>query len=278
MSDIECRFNVLGVWFEGIELYGYLIVLLAVSGLIVDALVRKRRQWKEVGANLVIAFGNSILALTLYGSVFIIALLFTETYAFFEIPLNVLTWFAAMILADFTYYWMHRWEHENRLLWAIHNVHHSSTEFDLTTGFRLSWFEGAVEWIFFVPMVLLGFDVVQVVLSISIVASYQAWIHTRYIGKLGVLDKIFNTPSVHRVHHGINPQYINKNFGGIFIVWDRLFGTYMPESELVYYGLTKQIGSVNPLVIHSHEFHSIFSDLKGVKTTGQWWQILMRRP
>ena len=154
---------------------------------------------------------------------FILGLFVVEPFAPFSIPFTWWSWIAAVLVADLTYYWMHRIEHEVSFFWAYHSVHHSSPEFNLTTGLRLAWIEGLIEWLFFIPMIMMGFEVTQTIIAISIVVAYQTWIHTEKIDKLGWADRIFNTPSVHRVHHGSNAKYIDKNYGGILMVWDRMF-------------------------------------------------------
>ena len=183
-----------------------------------------------------------------------------------------------MLHADFTYYWMHRWEHEIRILWAHHSVHHSSPEFNLTTALRLAWIEGLIEWIFFVPMIVIGFDVAQTIIALAIGLAYQTWIHTEKIGRLGWLDKVLNTPSVHRVHHGANPSYLDKNYGGILIVWDRMFGTYQPEDQPVVYGLTKPIGTSNPITINFFEYAQIIKDLRRSRSWYEACGYLFKRP
>ncbi|MBL4673248.1 MAG: sterol desaturase family protein [Arenicella sp.] len=212
-------------------------------------------------ANVAIEVGNRVLDNTLIGSVFIVSFLVTEQFAFSEIPVTWWSWVLAVIAVDFSYYWMHRIEHERRIFWAVHSVHHSSEEYNLTTALRLSWMESLYEWIFFIPLLLIGFDAVQVLGALLIVVLYQTWIHTERVGKLRWLDGILNTPSVHRIHHANNEAYIDKNYGGILILWDRLFGTYEVESETPVYGMTVQLGSSNPLTINFQEFRSIYTDV-----------------
>jgi len=127
-------------------------------------------------------------------------------------------------------------------------------------------------------MVLIGFDMVQAIVSIIIVVAYQTWIHTKHIGKLGWLDKLFNTPSVHRVHHGSNPQYIDKNFGGILMIWDKMFGSYQAEEQSVVFGLTKNIGTSNPLTINFYEWITLFKDLQSTKKFNEKWAYLINPP
>lgn len=220
-----------------------------------------QRKKGETFANFGITLANHLLNRTFYGLVFILGLFVVENFVPWRIPLTWWSWTISIVLADITYYWMHRWEHEVRIFWSYHSVHHSSPEYNLSTSLRLAWIEELVEWIFFVPMILIGFDVIQTIIALTAVVVYQTWIHTERIGKLGWLDRIFNTPSVHRVHHGNSEMCIDKNYGGILIIWDRLFGTYQAEEEKVTYGLTKQIGSVNPIIINIYELWQIIKDV-----------------
>ena len=160
----------------------------------------------------------------------------------------------------------------------VYSVHHSSPEFNLTTAFRLAWIEGAIVWIFFVPMVMVGFDPIQTLIAVLVVVTYQTWIHTRKIGKLGVLDRILNTASTHRVHHGMNARYLDKNFGGIFIMWDRLFGTYEAEEEPVMFGITEPVASANPFVVNFFEFYAIARDCIRSQRLGDCWCYLFGPP
>lgn len=278
MTNLEIRFDAVTSWFHIIDLFVLAILAIAVVELVWDLVTRNKQSLWETAANVLISSGNIVLEKTAYGLIFLVGLLIVESIVFIKLPINIYTWVIAIILADFTYYWMHRLEHEIRFFWAVHSVHHSSTEFDLTTGLRLAWSEGLIEWIFFVPLVLIDFDVVQVIVSISVVVAYQTWIHTEKIRTLGWLDKVFNTPSVHRVHHGANPQYIDKNYGGLLILWDRLFGTYEPEDEKVIYGLTKQIGTSNPVRINFHEVIALYRDCAKARNISECWNHLSKHP
>ncbi|WP_291078137.1 sterol desaturase family protein [Hyphomonas sp.] len=245
---------------------------------IFDLATGRRSGWRETLANFTIEIGNQLLERTIFGTAFVLGILFVEQFAVLSIPVTWWSWILALLAADFTYYWMHRIEHERRVFWAYHSVHHSSPEFNLTTSLRLSWVEGMVEWIFFIPMIMLGFDAVQIVGSILIVVVYQTWIHTEKIGRLGVLDRIFNTPSVHRVHHGRNPEYLDKNYGGILIIWDILFGTYQTEQAPVDYGVTQPLESSNPVTINFHEFWLMARDLLNVRKAASVWNVLFAPP
>lgn len=201
-----------------------------------------KRNFKEDFLSFKIGAGYLILEQTLlktlpYIPLFIVAEFITWTWS----EPTWINWVISIIIADFTYYWMHRFEHLIPILWAHHTTHHNSEEFNLITGYRLSWVEPLVEWVFFLPMILIGIPPFQVLISIAFVATYQHWIHTQKIKRLGWLDTVFNTPSVHRVHHGANEWCIDKNFGGILMIWDHLFGTYQKEIDSVGFGVVPQL-------------------------------------
>jgi sterol desaturase/sphingolipid hydroxylase (fatty acid hydroxylase superfamily) len=239
-----------------------------------DLMTSKKRRWKDTGANFLIFIINQLLEKTVVGSVGVICLMPFHWLTPLSIPMNLLTWILAFFAADLTYYWMHRIEHEQRILWALHSVHHSSKDYNLSVSFRLSIIEGLIEWIFLIPMILIGFSPFQAIVGLILVAQFQTWIHTERIGKLGWLDKVFNTPSVHRVHHGSNKKYLDKNYGGFLIIWDRIFGTYQKEEEKVIYGLTKDINTNNALLINFIEFKSIIKDLKKCKSWKDRFKII----
>lgn len=234
--------------------------------IILDLFTQKDRRWKDSGANFIIFSINQLLEKTIVGSFGIIALMPFHYLTPLSITMNTWTWILAILAADFTYYWMHRIEHEHRILWANHSVHHSSEDYNLTVSWRLSIIEPMIEWIFLIPMILIGFSPFQAVVGLVFVAQFQTWIHTERIGKLGWLDWIFNTPSVHRVHHGSNRKYLDKNYGGITMIWDHLFGTYQREEEKVIYGLTKPIKTNNVLKINFIEYKNIWDDVKRCRT------------
>ncbi|TCI92789.1 sterol desaturase family protein [Tenacibaculum sp. M341] len=234
--------------------------------IIVDLITHKKRRWKDSMANFCIFLINQLLEKTIVGSIGIIALMPFHYLTPLAINETWWSWILAILAADFTYYWMHRIEHEHRILWGNHSVHHSSEDYNLTISFRLSIIEPMIEWIFLIPMILIGFSPFQAIVGLIFVAQYQTWIHTERINKLGWLDWIFNTPSVHRVHHGSNTKYLDKNYGGITMIWDHLFGTYQKEEEKVIYGLTKPIKTNNPIKINFIEYMNIWEDVKKCRT------------
>ncbi|HHZ81929.1 MAG TPA: sterol desaturase family protein [Flavobacteriales bacterium] len=161
------------------------------------------------------------------------------------------TWFALFLGVDFFYYWFHRLAHEINVLWGSHIVHHQSEEYNLTVALRQAWVQNAFSWVFYLPLAFLGFEPVMFVIINQFQTLYQFWIHTKHIGKLPPwIEFIFTTPSHHRVHHGVNPKYIDRNHGGTFIIWDRMFGTFQAEEEEVVYGITTQTFSWNPLWVN----------------------------
>jgi sterol desaturase/sphingolipid hydroxylase (fatty acid hydroxylase superfamily) len=181
--------------------------------------------------------------------------------------LGVWAWYPLLFVAeDLCYYVYHRTSHEVRLFWAGHVAHHSSLHYNLSTALRQAWVEPFMGWIFWLPLPLLGVRPELVFFQQAVSLVYQYWIHTETIDRLGPIEWLFNTPSHHRVHHGSNAKYLDKNHAGILIVWDRLFGTFAREEERPTYGLTKDVGSFHPVVVQTHEFVSIARDLRRVRT------------
>ncbi len=260
-TAIENRFEAIAGLLLSIDAIALGFIALAVLETVWDVWRKRRPGLGQTGANVLIAMGNAALDRTLFGAVFVVALFLCEPLALLEIPMTWWSWIAAILAADLTYYWMHRCEHKVRLLWAYHSVHHSSSEFNLTTAFRLSWVEGLFEWVFFVPMIAIGFDPVQTIGGLAVVVSYQTWIHTEKIGWCGPLEGILNTPSAHRVHHTAREARLDRNFGGILMLWDRLFGTYLNDRAPDRYGLTAPLRTANPVLINFTEFGAILRDI-----------------
>ena len=156
-------------------------------------------------------------------------------------------WALAVLCYDFCDYWLHRASHESALFWAAHAVHHQSEHFNLSTALRQESFYSVMGFPFFLPLALLGFSTEQFITAGIVVLLYQFWIHTEHIGRLGWLDRVFSTPSNHRVHHAVNPGYLDKNYGAVLVIWDRLFGSFVEETEPCVYGTVKPLSSWNPL-------------------------------
>ncbi|HXS19672.1 MAG TPA: sterol desaturase family protein [Steroidobacteraceae bacterium] len=198
------------------------------------------------------------------------------------VPLDTIWgWAAVFVGVELAYYWMHRLSHEVRWLWASHVVHHTPAHIHLASAFRL----GATEifsgnWLFYFPLYWLGFNPLAVAGVQAINLSYQFWLHTDLIGRLGPLEWVFNTPSHHRVHHASNGEYLDRNYGGILIVWDRLFGTFAQErpDAAIVYGLVHPIGSLNPLVIAFHEWVAMARDFSRARSWPERLTQLFGRP
>lgn len=187
---------------------------------------------------------------------------------------------AAVLGWDFIYYWNHRIQHESRFLWAIHVVHHSSERYNLSTALRQPWAESLGLFVPYGLLSLLGVrpDLIETARQINLL--YQFWIHTDAIRRIGPLEEVLNTPSHHRAHHGSNRRYLDRNHGSILIVWDRLFGTFQREldEDPVVYGLTKNIGTFNPVRIATHEYVDIASDVAGARTWSDRLSFVLRGP
>ena len=193
-------------------------------------------------------------------------------------PGTPLAWAAVFLLDDLAYYWMHRASHGITVLWAGHVVHHSSEEFNLTVALRQSSLHGLFTWVFYLPIALLGVPVAMWLVCHAINLIYQFWIHTRAVDRLGPLEWVFNTPSHHRVHHGVNPEYQDKNFAGTLIVWDRLFGSFEPERAEPVYGITKPLGSWNPVRANLHGFEDMVRHFRLATNWRDRWRAVFAHP
>jgi len=218
-------------------------------------------DWKDSMLNVLLGTGNFLLDLSMKAVTFFVLNWFHQ-FAFFEVSSVAWSWILVILLQDFAYYWLHRVDHSCRLFWAVHVNHHSSEKFNFTVAIRSSLLQPLYRWVYYIPVALMGFDAVQIMVAYSVCQIYGFFIHTETIGKLGPLEWIFATPSNHRVHHGSNPQYLDKNLGMLLIIWDRMFGTYATEKDKVVYGLTKNIGTNHIPTVIFHEWKSIISDVR----------------
>lgn len=185
---------------------------------------------------------------------------------------------AVIVIADFCQYWLHRFSHEVNIMWAGHITHHSNEEYNLSVAIRQNALEGIYTWVFFIPLAFLGIPWQLFVLAYSISLLWQFLVHTRFVKRLGFLEYFMATPSHHRVHHGRNPQYIDKNYGAFFIVWDKLFGTFEPEVQEVDYGITKPLENNNPLWSNIHHHISIAKSIRLTKGLHEKLQLLFGGP
>lgn len=193
-------------------------------------------------------------------------------------PEDIWYWVLAIVGLDFCYYWAHRFGHEINLFWAAHVVHHQSEEYNLSVALRQSGFGFLYSWVFYIPLALVGLPLEAYAIGMSINLIYQFWIHTEVIRSMGSLEWILNTPSHHRVHHGTNLKYLDKNYGGIFIIWDRLFGTFEPEVETARYGVLKPLQNWNPFHANFHTWRETFRESKDFVRLSDKLRIWLKNP
>ena len=233
----------------------------------------------ETIASFTIALGQNLISILNSSIISIIWIFFYQNRIF---DISALYWWyfpVIFVTADFLYYWYHRLNHEIRWLWATHSVHHSTEEMNFLAGYRFGWTERvSMGHLIYSPLFLVGFHPNHLIFMLAINIMYQSWLHTNLIGKLGWLEGIVNTPSAHRVHHGKNADYLDRNLGGIFMIWDRIFGTYVEERDKfpVEYGLIKPSGSTNPVRIAFHEWINITRDIREYRVRD--WPMLLFGP
>jgi sterol desaturase/sphingolipid hydroxylase (fatty acid hydroxylase superfamily) len=253
-------------------------IALLVLEAVLDAIMRRELyQLKDTAASLAMGIGNVLLGLVNKAMIFAV---FTAVHRFaiFKIEYQWWAWLLLFFADDFTYYWFHRVSHECRFFWASHVVHHSSQRYNLGTALRQTWTGGFMSFVFWLWLPLIGFPPLMVLTMQAVSLLYQFWIHTELVRNMGPLEWVMNTPSHHRVHHGSNHRYLDRNHAGVLIVWDRLFGTFEPEGEKVIYGLTKNINSYNPLRIAFHEWVDIWNDLRRAPGWSMKLQYVFGRP
>lgn len=215
---------------------------------------------KDTAASLAMGVGNVFIKLFLKVPIFSVYFWVYE-YRIFEIGSGWVIWIALFFLEDLTYYIFHRMSHECRFFWASHVNHHSSQKYNLSTALRQTWTGTMTGFVFWLWLPLAGFHPFMVATMQAVSLLYQFWIHTETIDKLGFLEWFLNTPSHHRVHHGSDVKYLDRNHAGILIIWDKLFGSFQKEEESVTYGLTQNINTYNPVKIAMHEWQAIWRDL-----------------
>ena len=224
--------------------------------------------------------GNIIVAFAIKGTVLAFHIYLYQFRAFDfvnQIPIWAL-WIITFISIDLVFYIYHRMSHRIRFLWAIHLSHHSSEEMNFAVSFRQAWFGPISKIPFFMVLPLLGFDPTIVAVAGVISTLWGIVGHTQVIGKLGPLEWIFNTPSHHRVHHGSNKQYIDKNYGNLLIIWDRMFGTFEPEEEEVKFGLVNNVNTFNPVKVTFMAWMSMIKDLKQKKSFFEAIKVIFGPP
>lgn len=245
--------------------------------------VARKKGWKYFSfstsiSNLNVGVAERLLDTFTIGIFYFVYDYLHRHFAIFNIQSSVLLWIALLILTDFIWYWYHRLAHEVNILWGAHVVHHQSEDFNYTVSARITVFQAFARMMFWSVLPVIGFPPAMIISVQLIHGLYPFFIHTRTIGKLGVLEYIFVTPSHHRVHHACNEKYLDKNYGDVLIIWDKLFGTFVTEEEEPEYGLTKPLDSHSFLWQHFHfllEIAYAFRQAQGLK---QKWLVVFGKP
>jgi len=249
-------------------------IVLVLLEAIADAIMRRDLyEVKDSAASITMGLGNvavNLAAKTMQLGIFEVL----YRFRIFNLGTASWVWLLLFFADEFSYYWFHRCSHGCRLFWASHVVHHSSQHYNLSTALRQSWTSTFISWIFWMWLPLIGFRPIMVLTMQAVSLLYQFWIHTQLVERLGPFEWILNTPSHHRVHHGSNSRYIDRNHGGTLIVWDRLFGSFEPEDseDRPRYGLTTNIHTYNPVRIAFHEWVDIWRDVR----TAPGWRNKLR--
>lgn len=236
-------------------------------------------ETKDAWNNILIGF-VSVAFGAVFGLFFGIVYALSYEIAPYKFPADAWwTWVILFFVDDLAYYVFHRISHESRIFWNFHVVHHSSEQYNLSVAVRQSWFSGTLHWIFYAPVMLLGFAPWMFALMHGFNLIYQFWIHTRFIDKLPAwIECVFNTPSHHRVHHGVNNPYLDKNYAGVLIIWDRLFGSFVQETEEARYGIIKPVNSYNPLWINTHAWSEMIEAMRSKPTLREKLRCLFASP
>ena len=201
-----------------------------------------------------------------------------DHFALFDLKANAVSWVLLFLLTDLVWYWYHRCAHEINILWAAHIVHHQSEDFNYTVSARITVFQAFIRCLFWGVLPFIGFPPEMITVFLLIHGIYPFFIHTQAIGKLGWIEKIFVTPSHHRVHHSSNENYLDKNYGDVLIIWDKMFGTFTEENEQPVYGLTKPLKSYSFLWQHFHYLLELYVGVKRAKGFKNKWKVLFGKP
>ena len=267
---------------QSVYSFGIPLILGLILVEVVVASMRKQQLYtsSDTGASLGLLLGNVVVGALLKGASFALHM---QLYQFRLFELSDLLptwclWLFTFLAIDFVFYWYHRCSHRVRILWAVHMSHHSSQEMNFLVSFRQAWFGPISKLPFFMVLPLVGFDPTIIVVAGIMSTLWGVVGHTQIVSKLGPLEWILNTPSHHRVHHGSNPQYLDKNYGNLLIIWDRLFGTFEPENEKVIYGLVKNVDTFNPYTITIMDWQLLWSQIQNEKKLGSKLALIFSPP
>jgi len=244
----------------------FYMVIIGIELLLSNYHYKKTYNWKDTFTNVYLMLMNGVIDFLLRGF-YLVILDFCWRHRFIEFDQVVLYWIMLILMEDFLYYWLHRFDHEIRLFWAVHVTHHSSEHMNFSVGFRSSVFQPLYRFIYFIPLGLIGFQPLDILFIYSATQIWGIFVHTEMIHKMGWLEYFMVTPSHHRVHHASNSKYLDKNMGMFLIIWDKLFGTFQPELpaeqyQPLKYGLTKPLDSETPTKVIFHEWNDIWKDLQ----------------
>lgn len=271
---------------EWVQIYGLGGAVLLGFALIAEMYLRWREgkvAWSKEGLNNLLFFftiGPPIETLVLHGAL-IAALFWFYLWTPLRVPVTGWTLPIYFLVGELAFYWFHRIGHEVRLFWADHSIHHSAQTYDFTVNLRFVPFQIVYRWLIWTPLVLLGFHPVILVLFATTAPSFQTFCHTQRIGRFAPwFEWLFVTPSNHAVHHACNPLYIDKNYGGLLMIWDHVFGTYQRLEDDVppVFGITHQLQTSNPIKVLLHEFVPLFRDFRGAPSWQQKLGVLFGRP
>ena len=265
------------VYAIGAPIILFLILLEAMYGTYSNKSLYKR---SDTLCTMGLLFGNILVAFGIKGLTLLLHI-FLYQFRIIDLAYFIPLWFMwvlTFIMIDLVFYFYHRMSHRVRFLWAIHMTHHSSEQMNFSVSFRQAWLGPISKIPFFMVLPLLGFDPMIIAVAGVISTLWGIVGHTKTIYKLGPLEYIFNTPSHHRVHHGANEQYIDKNYGNLLIIWDRVFGTFEPEKAKVKFGLVKNVNTFNPITITIMEWKKIFTDLSQSKRFKDSIEIIFGPP
>ncbi|HEX3846372.1 MAG TPA: sterol desaturase family protein [Steroidobacteraceae bacterium] len=260
----------------------FLGLIAAEAALAGASILRARYRTRDTFASLGMQAGNVAMNLMMAGVVYAGLSAVYKMRLFAISPTSAWAWAAIFFLDDFTYYWFHRISHECRFWWAAHVNHHSSQEYNLSTALRQSWTSVIVgTWTPWIPLAFVGFPPEMILAEQSFNLSYQFWIHTESVRRMPAwFEYLFNTPSNHRVHHASNPRYLDRNYAGVLMVWDRMFGTFVAErdDEPPRYGIVKNIDTFNPIRIAFHEWAAIARELAASRSLHEAFGVVFRAP
>ena len=243
--------------------------------------LKRAYGWLITASNLVVAVGR-LASEAVTKSMIVVVYVAAYELRPVDIPMDRWeSWVALFVAVELAYYWLHRYSHQIRWMWALHSVHHSAQQITFSVAYRLGWTNiVSGPWLFLIPVCWIGFDPRAVGFMYAANLLYQFWLHTEAVPKLGFLEWFLNTPSHHRVHHAIEPEYLDRNYGGVLIVWDRVFGTFSEERDGARrtYGLVRQIDTLNPVKIAFAEWVVMFRDLRRARSLSEFTGYLFGPP